>query len=348
MMEVGEFVLYRNDNGPYWVHALFTNCGWIGASYNCGIAVSRRSSLFVIRTCAVNVKNETRTIEDTNYQIDKLLTSAMENEQLFVQEPGFINDELNVNLKNTPTNISTATTFCSWGCKCSNGYIGDYCSTDVSTPPVNISLPAEGLCTTNTRASRKTNIYGDFLSTEIWYKIRYSKVVDNSQSYSSNWEVNKAEYRNMFMVTVELSVARKTRAASGLHMAEGYDITLSNDGVNFGDEVTILIYDDGYSNTTIIALASSVGVIGVVVCVLALLFYLKHKNSDGKTKVGIYSGCQHESGKYVDNDMLSDRTKTFREYSISDLDLNIEDGGDASVGNFEKQHPPQTHFKSNL
>lgn len=47
------------------------------------------------------------------------------------------------------------------------------------------------------------------------------------------------------MVTVELSVARKTRAASGLHMAEGYEITLSNDGVNFGNEVTILIYDDG-------------------------------------------------------------------------------------------------------
>ncbi|VDI56849.1 Hypothetical predicted protein, partial [Mytilus galloprovincialis] len=61
------------------------------------------------------------------------------------------------------------------GCECSNGYIGDDCSTDVSTPPVNISLPAEGLCTTTTRASMKTNIYGDFLSTEIWYKIRYFK-----------------------------------------------------------------------------------------------------------------------------------------------------------------------------
>lgn len=63
------------------------------------------------------------------------------------------------------------------GCECSNGYIGDDCSTDVSTPPVNISLPAEGLCTTTTRASMKTNIYGDFLSTEIWYKIRYFKVL---------------------------------------------------------------------------------------------------------------------------------------------------------------------------
>ncbi|XP_052075060.1 von Willebrand factor D and EGF domain-containing protein-like isoform X2 [Mytilus californianus] len=666
MMEVGEFVLYRNDNGPYWVHALFTNCGWTSASCNCGIAVRSRSSLFVIRTCAVvsrtkqellktpitkliscnendllinynqrrneytitlptgteiNVHISWRfirsvSIKPSSYDINEAkglcgvpsitkdpsddytdrkkrpvsssqefakswrITSAMENEQLFVQEPGFINDELNVDLEKIPsnTNISTATTFCScedqasnteslndfniiqcnltestefcssslqsgnkihsystsckiskrkrrsgshrslsrrstadtedsddmtdfepvvydedlnstdvisktfrngWtadiayqtcqealttaipsevysnfvevdvenfiqscvsdieitgdtsfltdtisamattilmevsrneslfimnttdgsqtllrqitsklcinncshngicisgGCECSNGYIGDDCSKDVSQPPVNISLPSDGLCTTSTRACKKTNIYGDFLSTEIWYKIRYFKVVDNSKSYSSNWEVNKAEYRNMFMVTVELNVARKTRASSGNKMAEGYEITLSNDGTNFGDEVTILIYDDGCfscnlsmtcvslevcessienqennkdSNKTIIALALSFGVIGVVACLLALLFYLKHKNSDEKTKVGVYSGCQQDSGKDVDNGMLSNRTKTFRENTISDLNVYIEDGGEASIGNFGKQLPPQNHFKNN-
>lgn len=38
----------------------------------------------------------------------------MENEQLFVQEPGFINDEFNVDLENTTSNKNnlTATTFC--------------------------------------------------------------------------------------------------------------------------------------------------------------------------------------------------------------------------------------------
>ncbi|CAC5411147.1 unnamed protein product [Mytilus coruscus] len=207
-------------------------------------------------------------------------------------------------------------------CECSNGYIGGDCSKDTSTPPVNISLPAEGLCTTTTRSCKKTNIYGDFLSMEVWYKLRYFKVVDNSKLYSSNWEINKVEYRNMFMVTVDLDVSRKTRSASGLTMAEGYEITLSNDGTNFGEEVTILIYDEGCfscnksmtcvllevcdsskesqenkkdSNTTIIALASCFGVIGVVVCLVALLFYLKHKSSDEKTKVGVYSGCHQES-----------------------------------------------------
>ncbi|CAC5419093.1 unnamed protein product [Mytilus coruscus] len=48
-MNVGEFVMYRNDKGPFWVHALFSSCG--SASCNCGVAVRSRRSLFVIRTC---------------------------------------------------------------------------------------------------------------------------------------------------------------------------------------------------------------------------------------------------------------------------------------------------------
>ncbi|CAC5411158.1 unnamed protein product [Mytilus coruscus] len=71
------------------------------------------------------------------------------------------------------------------------------------------------------------------------------EVVDNSKLYSSNWEIYKAQYRNMFMVTVDLGVSRKTRSASEPSIAEGYEITLSNDGTNFGEEVTILIYDEG-------------------------------------------------------------------------------------------------------
>ncbi|XP_052074524.1 mucin-5B-like [Mytilus californianus] len=58
-MEVGEFVLYRNDRGPYWVHALLTNCGfgWSGSSCHCGIAIRSRGSLFVLRTCAKISRN---------------------------------------------------------------------------------------------------------------------------------------------------------------------------------------------------------------------------------------------------------------------------------------------------
>ncbi|VDI79905.1 Hypothetical predicted protein [Mytilus galloprovincialis] len=667
-MDIGEFVMYRNDKGPYWVHALLTNCGfgWQGSACHCAIAIRSRSSLFVIRTCKSisrtkkellttpvtkliscddndllidfnQGRNEykvtlpigteikisvsrgmgfisTITVKPSIYDINEAkglcgvpsvtkdpsddythrdngpvnsdqefakswrITSAMTNEQLFVDEPDFITNDLILNLPNNPTIINNSTTFCtcedqagstdslddfniiqcnltestefcsssqqsgnqinsysttctiskrkrrsldhssvvrrstadtddsddvtesqplvfdedinstdvisqtfrngwtaekayqtcqealttaipsdvysdvvevdvenfiqscvsdievtgdksfltdtinamatnimteisrneslfivnttdgsqtileqitsklcinncsnngicvSGQCECSNEYIGDDCSKYISTPPVNISLPAKGLCTTTTRSCKKTNIYGDFLSMEVWYKIRYFKVVENSKLYSSNWEIYKAQYRNMFMVTVDLDVSRKTRSVAGPEMAEGYEITLSNDGNNFGEEVSILIYDercvscnssmicvslevcesskgtaenDEDSTTTIIAVASSCGVICVIVFVLAFLFYLKHKHTGEKSKVGVYFGCQHENGKNMDNGKLSNRTEQFRENTISDLDVHFEEGKEASMSNFENQLPPQNHFYNN-
>ncbi|CAC5411156.1 unnamed protein product [Mytilus coruscus] len=136
-------------------------------------------------------------------------------------------------------------------------------------------------------------------------------IVDNSKSYSSNWEVNKA------------SVARKTRAASGLHMAEE-------------------------STKTIIALTSSFGVIGVVICVLALLLYLKHKNSEAKIKVGVYWDSYQETGKHVENVFLSNLPKIFKENTISDLDIYIEDGRNTSVAHFKKQLPQVNYLTKNL
>ncbi|XP_071179457.1 von Willebrand factor D and EGF domain-containing protein-like [Mytilus edulis] len=81
-MEVGEFVLYRNNKGPYWVHSLFTNCGfgWEGSSCLCGVAIRSRSSLFVLRTCEKvsrdNVfplkspHSEVRSCDDNDLSID--------------------------------------------------------------------------------------------------------------------------------------------------------------------------------------------------------------------------------------------------------------------------------------
>ncbi|VDI01013.1 Hypothetical predicted protein [Mytilus galloprovincialis] len=58
-------------------------------------------------------------------------------------------------------------------CKCSHGYIGNDCTETTSSPPVNTSVPTDGLCSTTTRPCKKTNIYGDFVSMEVWYKIRF-------------------------------------------------------------------------------------------------------------------------------------------------------------------------------
>ncbi|OPL29176.1 hypothetical protein AM593_10103, partial [Mytilus galloprovincialis] len=53
-MGIGEFVMYKNDLGPYRVHALFTSCYNSESANNsciCGIAIRSKESLFVLRTC---------------------------------------------------------------------------------------------------------------------------------------------------------------------------------------------------------------------------------------------------------------------------------------------------------
>ncbi|XP_071167321.1 uncharacterized protein [Mytilus edulis] len=54
----------------------------------------------------------------------------------------------------------------------------------------------------------------------------------------------KAEYRSAFMVFVALIGNRKKRSTLITGMAEGYELRLSNDGIEFSDPVSILIYDE--------------------------------------------------------------------------------------------------------
>lgn len=47
------------------------------------------------------------------------------------------------------------------------------------------------------------------------------------------------------MVSCELPHARQKRSTTNeIVFAEGYEISVSNDGSNFGEDVTILVYDE--------------------------------------------------------------------------------------------------------
>ncbi|CAC5411154.1 unnamed protein product [Mytilus coruscus] len=191
------------------------------------------------------------------------------------------------------------------------------------------------------------DVYSDFVEVDVDNFIQSCvsdiKVVDSSKLYSSNWEINKAQYRNIFMVTVDLGVSRKTRSASEPTMAEGHEITLSNDGTNFGEEVTILIYDEACFSCN-----SSMTCISLEVCESS---EESQENNEDIKQIKVKSwcilGCQHESGRNVDNGMLSNRTKPLRENPISDLDVYFEDDREATINNVENQLPPQNHFQNN-
>ncbi|XP_052101114.1 von Willebrand factor D and EGF domain-containing protein-like isoform X2 [Mytilus californianus] len=128
-------------------------------------------------------------------------------------------------------------------CTCTKEYAGDDCSQQIYIPPANISLPTAGLCGTRTRACQRTNIYGYFPSRDVWCNKTHFQVNGDSKTYADPVMV-KADYRTAFMVSVALSGTRKKRSTLNTGMAEGYELRLSNDGIEFSDPVIIIIYDE--------------------------------------------------------------------------------------------------------
>ena len=61
-------------------------------------------------------------------------------------------------------------------CSCYDGYTDDDCSKEISAPPSGISLPSNGVCTLGTRKCKRTNVFGDFPSTSVWYQLKYFQV----------------------------------------------------------------------------------------------------------------------------------------------------------------------------
>ncbi|CAC5412880.1 unnamed protein product [Mytilus coruscus] len=188
-------------------------------------------------------------------------------------------------------------------CICFDGFIGDDCSHSVASPPKNISLPSYGLCLTATRSCQKRNVYVDILSVTVWYRIRHFQILDDLIIITSDWEVDSAEYRNMFMVTVSLHKNRKRRSVSNGKTAEGYEISLSYDNQNYGDVVSIIIYDEtcyscnsttrtcinlvGCESSTlkseiVKALGASIGVVFLFVCFVIGLICCKYGNMNQK------------------------------------------------------------------
>ncbi|CAC5402536.1 unnamed protein product [Mytilus coruscus] len=142
-----------------------------------------------------------------------------------------------------PNNCSNNGNCTSGSCTCIDGYIGEDCSKDMTVPPANTTLPTNGLCSTRNRACERTNIYGFFPSKNVWCNKTHFQINGDSITYADTVTV-KAEYRNSFMVSVDLKGNRRKRSTMNPVMAEGYELRLSNNGIEFGDAVNIIIYDE--------------------------------------------------------------------------------------------------------
>lgn len=135
-------------------------------------------------------------------------------------------------------------------CSCDTGFIGSDCSHPINKPPENMVLPEEGLCRQSIRPCSKTNIVGHFLSgTTIYVRIQQYKILIRGKGAVINTEKTTAQYRapNLISVVLPSSARRRKRSASS-EFGLGFDISLSYDNTNFGEDLKFIIYDDSCYN----------------------------------------------------------------------------------------------------
>ncbi|CAC5367711.1 unnamed protein product [Mytilus coruscus] len=202
-----------------------------------------------VESCVLDIKlvGDTTFLPDTiSTMLNYIMTEVLRNESLYILNTTDGSQTLveYVTSLMCPNNCNDNGN-CTLGvCMCSGKYIGDDCSQSISIPPSNTSLPFDGLCTLGTRDCRSTNMYGNFLSRIVWYKLKYFQIITDSIRYISEGALFEANFRNIFMVSIDLESSRRKRATSETFMAEGYEISLSYDGTNFGESTRIIIYDE--------------------------------------------------------------------------------------------------------
>ncbi|XP_063442416.1 von Willebrand factor D and EGF domain-containing protein-like [Mytilus trossulus] len=203
----------------------------------------------------IEVAGDTTFLTDTiNTMVTSIMTELVKTESLYTQKSSDGSQTLLEYFASALClNNCSDNGICKSGvCICDNGHLGEDCSYTTSSPPTDISLPFNGECKLSTRLCEAMNVFGDFLTTSVWCKRKHFQILENGLLYTQSEELVLAEYRNPFMITLNLPASRKKRSVDNKVLSEGYDISFSYDGQNFGKKTSIIIYDDlKYScNTT--------------------------------------------------------------------------------------------------
>ncbi|CAC5375044.1 unnamed protein product [Mytilus coruscus] len=306
----------------------------------------------------IEVSGDTTFLTDTiNAMVTSIMTELVKTESLYTQKSS---DGSQTMLEYFASalclNNCSDNGICKSGvCICDNGHVGEDCSYNTSSPPTGISLPFNGACTLKTRSCKTMNIFGEFQTTSVWCKRRHFQILENDLLYTPSEELVLAEYRNPFMLTLDLPTSRKKRSADNKVLSEGYDISFSYDGQNFGKETSIIIYDDlKYScNTTtktcislivnesaekaetnkdVIMIVVPVTVSFVVIIALTGVICFKLMTKASKAKIASY-------GDESDEKNTSSDKWTGRENTVSEVEFDFEEKTDEDV--FAMQYPPR-------
>ncbi|XP_021372479.1 von Willebrand factor D and EGF domain-containing protein-like [Mizuhopecten yessoensis] len=85
---IGEFVLYKHNEKPYWVHAVYQPCSAHvpnGVTCNCGVAIRNNDALFVANFCREKIGWSVSGVTNSNRYIEK---SFCDDTSMTIQENG--------------------------------------------------------------------------------------------------------------------------------------------------------------------------------------------------------------------------------------------------------------------
>ncbi|CAG2203567.1 unnamed protein product [Mytilus edulis] len=77
------------------------------------------------------------------------------------------------------------------------------------------------------------------------YKLQVRRwILKGSYEFTTVYDIVQADYRNLFMVSVDLQSVRRKRTVVDNIVAEGFELSFSNDGLEFGNVVNVVVYDE--------------------------------------------------------------------------------------------------------
>ncbi|VDI13449.1 Hypothetical predicted protein [Mytilus galloprovincialis] len=136
--------------------------------------------------------------------------------------------------------------YCTEGkCICNERTYGEDCSLGINKQPRLIAKAFADHCDRSVKACSKFTVPGiDFIPANLTCKFRDFYVGENS-SYSVETEnfTNPGTYSSSFLMYCYLPESRKTRSVAEEYVASGYFISVSNNGHEFTEELTVIIFD---------------------------------------------------------------------------------------------------------
>ncbi|XP_060080899.1 von Willebrand factor D and EGF domain-containing protein-like [Ylistrum balloti] len=143
-----------------------------------------------------------------------------------------------------PNNCSENGNCTSGLCICHDGFFGSDCSLERDSIPV--VLPGGSTCSINEKACRNFFISGsNFLNLNLTCRAQPLKVYVDRWELSGETMIFPATYLNDIncMCVIPDSFRSRREADSSQVFGEGFLVSISNDGINFSNDTTVITYD---------------------------------------------------------------------------------------------------------